>query len=72
MTGTAVIQESPVHLALRANQVQATGSEDVAMEVVLEEAITIDVAVEAESSTAQHAHHQSETSRGGVTILAWS
>ena len=47
------------------NQVQATGDEDAAEEVVPEEAFTKDVAKEADASTTQHTHHRSVTlSRG--------
>ena len=42
---------------------QATGAKDVAEEVVLEEAVTKDVADEADASTAQNINHLSETSR---------
>ena len=69
MVGTAVTQQSSVPL-IRANQVQATGDENAAEEVVTEEAVTKDVADEAEASTAHHTHHQSGTSRDKWNILA--
>ena len=49
MAGTAVT---------RANQIQATGDEDAAKEVVPEEAVTKDVAEEADASTAQNKHYR--------------
>ena len=57
MTGTAVTQQSPVPLR-RSNQVQATGDEDAAKEVVTEEAFTKGVVDEAHTSTALHTHNQ--------------
>ena len=56
MAGTAVTQKSPVPLR-RANQIRATGDEDAAKEVVLEEATTKDVAEEVDTSTAQHTNN---------------
>ena len=69
MEGTAVMQQPPVPL-IRANQVQATGDEDAAKEVILGEAVTKDVAEEADASTAHNTHHQSGTSREKWRILA--
>ena len=43
------------------NQVQETGSDKAAGEVVQEGAVTKDVLGEANASTAQHTHHLSET-----------
>ena len=51
MTGTAVTQQTPVPLR-RLNQVQATGDEDVAEGVLLEEAFAKDVAEKLYTSTA--------------------
>ena len=62
MAGTAVTQKPPVHLR-RANQIQATGDKDETKEVLPEEAVTKEVAEEADDSTAYHTHHQSEASR---------
>ena len=62
MVGTAGTQQSPVPKR-QADQIQATGDEDVAEEVVPEEAVTKDVAEGADTSTAQNIHHQSETLR---------
>ena len=56
MTGTVVTQQLPLPLR-RSNQVQVTGEEDSAEEVVPEEAFTNDVAEEADASTANHTHH---------------
>ena len=69
MAGTAVTQKSPVPLR-RGNQIQATGDEDAAKEVKPEEAVTKNVAEEVDTSTAQHTHHRSETSREKWRILA--
>ena len=55
MAGTAVTQQSPVPLR-RANQIQATGDKDAVKEFVPEDAVTKDVAEEADASTAQHTH----------------
>ena len=60
--GMAVTQKSPVPLR-QANQVHTTGDEDATEEVVSEEAVTKDVADEADASTAQNTHNKSETSR---------
>ena len=69
MAGTALTQQSPVPLR-QVNQVQAMGDEDAADEVVPEEEFTKDVVDEADTSTAQHTHHQSRTSREKWSILA--
>ena len=45
------------------------GENDVADEFVPEEAVNKDVAEEADASTDQHTHHQSETSREKWRIL---
>ena len=71
MAGTAVMQTSPVPLR-RANQIQATGGEDEAEEVVPEEAVTKYVTEEADASTAQHTHNRSETSMDKWKILEHS
>ena len=63
--GTAVTQQPPVPLR-QANQVQAMGDEDVEKEVVPEEAVTKDVADEADTSTDQHTYHQSGISLYGL------
>ena len=62
MAGTAVKQQSPVPLR-GANQIQATGDEDAANEVVLEEAVTNNVVDNADASTDPHKHYQTVTSR---------
>ena len=54
----------------RENKIQSMGVEDAAKEVVPEEAVTKDVADEAEASTAQNTHNQSGTSRGKWRIFA--
>ena len=59
MLGTAVTQLLPVPL-IRANQIQATGDEDTAEEIVPEETVTKDVADETDASTTQHTHNQPE------------
>ena len=64
--------QSTVLLTLLENQVQAMGAEDVAEEVVHEEAITKDVADKAETSTTQHTHKKLETSREKLIILVQS
>ena len=69
MAGTAVTQQPPVPLR-RGNQVQATGNEDAADEVVPEEAVTKDVAGEADALTDHRTNNQSETSRDKWRILA--
>ena len=69
MAETAVTQQPPVIRTLRENQVQATGAEDASDEIVPEEAVTKDVADEAEYSTAQHTHNQSDNLRHKMTIL---
>ena len=69
MAGTAVTQQSPVPLR-QVNQIQATGDEDAAEEVVPEEAATKDVTEEADASSAHHTHHRSENSREEWGILA--
>ena len=51
MAETDVTQQSPVPLR-RVNQIQARGKEDLAEEVVPEEAVTKDVVEEADASTA--------------------
>ena len=56
MAGTVVTQQSPVPMR-RANRIQSTGEEDADGEVVPEEAVTKDVAEEADASTVQHTHH---------------
>ena len=63
MAGTAVTQQSPVPLR-RENQIQTTGDEDAAEEVVPEEAETKGEAEEADASTVQHTHHQPENFKG--------
>ena len=63
MEGTEVTQQSPMLLKLQANQVQSTGSEDAAKEVIQEEAVTKDMMGRADISTDQHTHHRPETSR---------
>ena len=55
MLGTAVTQQWTVPMR-RVDQIQATGDEDAAEESVLEEAVTKDVAEEADSSTARYTH----------------
>ena len=69
MLGTAVTQQWTVPMR-RVDQIQATGDEDAAEESVLEEAVTKDVAEEADSSTARYTHIWSETSREKWRILA--
>ena len=49
---------------------QAIGSNDAAKEVVLNEAVTKDVANKVNASIAQHIHHLSKTSRKKLKILA--
>ena len=69
MAGTAVTQQS--HVPLRqANKIQATGDEDAAEEVILQESFTKDVVEEVDASTTQHTHHRSETSREKWRVLA--
>ena len=62
-------QQSLVPLR-RANQVQATGDEDAAEEVVPEEAVTKDVEDDMDDSTDQYTHHKSGTSRDKWRTLA--
>ena len=69
MTPETESQQSPVPLR-QADQIQSTGDEYVAMGVVPEEAVTKDMADEADASTAHHTHHQSGTSRDKWSILA--
>ena len=56
IASTAVTQQPPVPLR-QVNQIQATGDKDAAEEVVLEEAVTKDVAEEADTSTPHHTYH---------------
>ena len=53
----------------RANQVQAMGYEDAAKEFVPEEAVTKDMAYEADASNALHTRHQPGTLREKWRIL---
>ena len=69
MAGTAVTQQSPVPLRPE-NQIQETGDGYAAKEVVPEEAVTKELAEEADASTAQNKHHESESSRDEWRILA--
>ena len=69
MAGMAVTQQLPVPMR-RVNKIQATGGEDAAEDVVPEELVTKDVEEQADASTTQHKHHQSETSREKWRILA--
>ena len=57
MAGTAVTQQPPMPLR-QDNHVQATWDEDAAKEIVPEDAVTKDVAEEADTSIAQHTYHQ--------------
>ena len=70
MAGTAVTQKPPILLTLLTNQVQATGAMNADDEVVQKKAVTKDMAGKADASTAQNKHHQSETSRYKLTVLA--
>ena len=56
MAGMAVTHQSPVPMR-RANKIQATGFKEAAKEVVLEEAVTKDVAEEVDASTAQNTNY---------------
>ena len=56
MLGTAVTRKSFV-LMIRENQVQSTGADDAAKEVVPEEAVTKDAADDTDASTSLHTHH---------------
>ena len=56
MLGTAVTRKSFV-LMIRENQVQSTGADDAAKEVVPEEAVTKDEADDTDASTSLHTHH---------------
>ena len=58
MAGTAVTQQPPVLLTLRANQVQATGANGVDKDVAQEKAVTKDVAGEADASTAHNKYYK--------------
>ena len=72
MLGAEVKRQLPVLLTLRSNQVQETGAEYSAEEVVLEEEFTKDMVDEVDSSTDQHKHHRSETSREKLKFLTRS
>ena len=56
MAGKAVMQQSPVPLRW-VNQIQETGDEDAAKEVVPEDAVTKDVLEEVDVSIAHNTHH---------------
>ena len=70
MSGMAVAQQPPKIMVLWVNQVISTGDEDATKEVVLEEAVTKNVADKAKASTASHTHHELGTSRDKWMILA--
>ena len=69
MAEMAVTQKPPV-LLRQENQMQATGSEDAAGEVVPEEAVKKDVADKEDAVTALHTYYQSGTSSKKWRILA--
>ena len=69
MEVTAVTKQSPVPLR-GTDEILVTGDEDADEEVVPEYAVTNDVEEEADTSTAQNAHHRSGISREKWIILA--
>ena len=62
MAGTLVTQQPPV-LLRQMNQVQVMGYEESYEKVVLEEAVTKDVAEESDASTAQYIYHRPGNSK---------
>ena len=68
MAGTAVMQQSSMPLR-RVNQTKATGDKEASEAVVPVDAVTKDVAEEADASTTQNTNHQSEISRDNWRIL---
>ena len=72
MVGTTVTIQPPDLPTSQENKMPATGDEDMAEEVVQEEAVIKDSAGEADASTNYNTHYPPKDSREMLTLLAWS